>query len=69
MLAQAYRKAGVHFSLHVFDWGCHGISLSNDEVCTYPKGEVYLYELGKWVDLSLSWLRSHGLALTQINLQ
>lgn len=60
MLAEAYRRAGVPFALHIFEHGWHGFSLADRETCEFPAGQAYLYDVGKWVGLSLDWLKARG---------
>lgn len=49
-LALALSKVNVPYELHVFPYGCHGMSVCTNEVetpCTYN---------GRWVNFSLEWL-------------
>lgn len=56
-LASAYRKAGVPFSLHIFEKGWHGLSLANEEVYDTADVGVDLGHIEKWIDLALDWLK------------
>lgn len=59
MLAMAYKKAGVPFALHIFEKGVHGLSLCNRE--TNGSGlEESIASVGKWVELSIDWLKTFG---------
>ena len=58
LLASAYRRAHVPFSLHIFEKGWHGLSLCDWEVNNQTEGEVALKPVGKWVELALDWLAS-----------
>ncbi len=60
MLANAYKKVGVPFSIHIFEKGWHGLSLSNIEVNDDNPWDRDLSCVGKWLDLSLDWLKSRG---------
>ena len=60
LLASAYRRAHVPFSLHIFEKGWHGLSLCDWEVNNQTEGEVALTPVGKWVDLALDWLTDRG---------
>lgn len=60
MLASAYRKNNIPFSLHIFEKGPHGLSLANDEVCKFADDEKYLYGVGIWVEMACNWLSAHG---------
>lgn len=59
-LACAYRRAGVPFDLHIFEKGWHGLSLSNLETSDETPADLALYHVGKWLELSIEWLRSRG---------
>lgn len=58
MLAEAYRKVGVPFALHVFEHGWHGLSLADKETCDFTEAQKYLCGVGKWFALSLDWLKA-----------
>ena len=60
MLAQAYRKEGVPFSLHVFEKGWHGVSVCSDETENNHDVVERLTPVAKWYDLSVDWLASRG---------
>ena len=61
MLASAYRKNKVPFALHIFEHGWHGLALCNEN--DYPPERMLLRRVGKWVDLSVDWLRSHNMGI------
>ncbi len=64
LLAQAYRRAGVPFSLHLFEWGCHGLSVVTDEVNDQTEEMARLSNtVGQWVSLALAWLKDRGFAV------
>ncbi len=44
MFAQALQKVGVHYALHVFSYGPHGLSVANDRWRREDFGEPYTYE-------------------------
>lgn len=49
LFAQALRRAGVPFALHVFERGSHGLGLGSRERPAPP-----------WADLCLYWLKEHS---------
>ena len=58
LLASAYRKAGVPFSLHIFEKGWHGLATADIEVNNelYP----FMSRVKEWIPLAVSFLRAHG---------
>lgn len=56
LIAQAYKKAGVPFELHIFSSGPHGMALANEETDTLSVGTVSS-SVEKWVDLACLWLK------------
>lgn len=66
LLASAYRRANVPFALHVFEKGCHGMSICNGEVNAQLPIDVKYNHVGKWFNLALDWLNSRGFALKTI---
>lgn len=67
MLAEAYRRAGVPFALHIFEKGWHGISLVNAEVQNGTEAEKALRHIGKWIELAYDWLTVRGFAVSVKN--
>ncbi len=63
MLAEAYRRANVPLSLHIFEKGWHGMSLCNEEVNDRTEDEVKLEHVGKWFELSLDLLKARGFSV------
>ncbi len=63
LLARAYRACNVPFELHVFEKGCHGLSISNGETNDQTSADEAVAHVGEWVNLSLNWLRSRGFTL------
>ena len=62
-LYSALRKAGVAAELHVFEKGCHGMSLCNGETaCAEPSASVCSHH-AHWVELALEFLAEHGFAM------
>ena len=58
-MARAYQEAGVPYELHIFDHGCHGLSVADSEV--FDDGnENILPEVAVWLPLALSWLKGRG---------
>ena len=63
LLYSALRRAGVSAELHVFEKGCHGMSLCNGETaCSEPSAHVCAHN-ASWVELSLGFLEEHGFAV------
>ncbi len=64
LLAGAYEKYDVPFSLHIFEKGVHGLSICEKTVYEDKLFEEVLAttstDFPKWVDLSLSWLKDRG---------
>lgn len=56
LLANAYRKAGVPFELHIFPTGGHGLALANEMTLSNWKKEL---DEGaqQWVPLAGNWLK------------
>lgn len=54
LMADALRKAGVSFELHVFEEGGHGLSLATQETLRINE------PVQKWTSLCLAWLRKNG---------
>ena len=57
-MALAYKTAGVPFELHIFERGAHGLSLATEETGAVNK------PVQKWLELSVTWLRTHGFVLS-----
>ncbi len=62
LLASAYKKVGVPFSLHIFEKGWHGLSVCNAEVNDGTPSDLALLHVGKWVELAVDWLSARGCA-------
>lgn len=60
LLAEAYAKAKVPFSLRIFEKGWHGLSLSNEETCNQTAVDEALYGVGVWTKLAREWLKGRG---------
>ncbi|HIZ73425.1 MAG TPA: alpha/beta hydrolase [Candidatus Gallimonas intestinavium] len=63
LLAAAYRKAGVPFAMHIFEHGPHGLSLISPETNDQTEYDTQLAPVGKWLPLSLDWLKSRGFSV------
>ena len=64
-MALAYQKAGVPYELHIFEHGCHGLSLADIEV--FDEGnENILPEDAVWLPLALTWLKGRGFAVRTV---
>ena len=61
-MALAYQNEGVPYELHIFEHGCHGLSLADCEV--FDDGnENILPEVAVWLPLALTWLKGRGFAV------
>lgn len=56
LLADAMRKAGVPFELHIFPEGGHGLSLANEETDCAAGGTI-VKECAVWPELAGDWIR------------
>lgn len=66
MLAAAYKRAGVPFSMMLFEKGCHGLSLCNAETDDRTENDLLYYPAEKWLSLALDWLAVRGFSVTTI---
>ena len=58
-LATAFDNAKVPFSLHIFEKGCHGMSVGEQSVYNTALNERLMQmakDFPKWVDMALVWL-------------
>lgn len=55
--ADALRKKGVHFELHIFPYGGHGLGLATEETNT-KEGNKLQPECAVWPDLFAAWVRN-----------
>lgn len=55
-LANALRKANVHFELHIFPYGSHGLGLATEETNT-KEGNKIQPECAVWPELFATWLK------------
>ena len=56
LLAQAMRRAGVPFELHIFPKGIHGLGLA-DEMTDDGSGRLIVPECAAWPSLAADWIR------------
>ena len=56
VLADAYRKAGRKFELHVFYDAPHGIALGND-ITSLGRADCDQPSLASWIDQSILWMK------------
>lgn len=61
-LALACKAAGVPFEFHLFENGCHGLSLATEETAV-ASDFLVRPAISVWFDLMLTWLSSHGFVL------
>ena len=65
LMAMAYREKGVPFELHMFENGCHGLSLAKEETSP-PTSNIHVnIPVQAWFDLSVTWLNSHGFTIKE----
>jgi acetyl esterase/lipase len=57
MFAEALRKAGVPFALHLYERGPHGMGLGFRPYSKYEPGKN---ELHPWANNCIFWLKEHG---------
>ncbi|MBW3087203.1 alpha/beta hydrolase [Bifidobacterium sp. 82T24] len=58
LFASALRRAGVHFEMHIFPYGPHGLALANDETTTVGE-DAYNQPLAEcWPGLAAEWIRA-----------
>lgn len=55
-VAQKYSDLGMHYELHIFQYGPHGYSLAN-EVAADGSSQVLDPAFAQWHELSVQWLR------------
>ena len=60
--ASACREHGIPFELHVYEKGCHGLSLC-DERTRAPGWEPCEIRAEAWLSACLSWLKERGIGL------
>lgn len=57
LFADALRKNGIHFELHIFPYGGHGLGLATEETNT-KEGNKLQPECAIWPDMFATWLRN-----------
>lgn len=65
LLADAYRRNGVPFELHIFEKGWHGLSVASAETDSeenLPKIE----HVAVWTELTFSWMKQRGFAVKNV---
>lgn len=67
LMADAYRKAKVPFSLHIFEKGLHGLSLCDIETNIDDDGEKMFGAVGAWTSLALKWLFDRGFVVKSVD--
>ncbi len=55
--AAALRKKGIPFELHIYEKGCHGLSLCDETVDDGNKDRLLLPDNAGWLQLSVNWLK------------
>lgn len=59
LMASAYKKAGVPFELHLFQYGDHGLSLATEET------NSPLPYVARWHGMVMEWLLSRGFKINK----
>lgn len=59
-MAAAYREHGVPFSLHIFESGVHGLSVSDPETSDREGDAFDNPAVKSWLPLAFGWLRERG---------
>ena len=49
--------------MHIFEHGPHGLSLISPETNDQTEYDTQLVPVGKWLPLSLDWLKSRGFSV------
>ncbi len=57
LFATALRQHAVPTALHIFTKGCHGISLSDDQVYGPDRADCIRADCAKWVELFADWMK------------
>lgn len=57
LFAKALREAEIHFELHIFPYGSHGLGLATEETNT-KEGNKLQPECAVWPDLFATWLKN-----------
>lgn len=63
LMACAYKKTGVPFELHIFEHGCHGLSLANEQTSTKNTDRLINDAVAQWFSLSVKWLKKRGFSV------
>ena len=63
LMANAYRKAGIPFELHVYSHGPHGLSLVNLETACIGREDHVDTAIQTWFNLAITWLKKNGFEL------
>lgn len=62
LMGNAYRANGVPFELHIFERGCHGLSLHTPGVT--DEAPFVPLTADAWFELAIRWLASRGFSVT-----
>ena len=63
VLASAYEKAGVSYTVHIFAGGVHGLSLGKESLFINNETDYKYYlenlstDFTKWFDMAITWLK------------
>ena len=60
LYAEACKKHGVPFAMHIFEHGWHGLGLCDDVVNERLSETVAAERVDKWFPLAIDWLNSRG---------
>lgn len=67
LMANAYRKVGIPFELHIFSNGPHGLSLASEETSDGKRQDLVNISVQPWFDLAITWLKKNGFVLQNNN--
>ena len=63
LMAMAYKQKNVPFELHIFESGCHGLSLASKETASSSSPTQINVPVQKWIDLTYVWLEKRGFVI------
>ena len=59
MLAEALRRNGVEFEMHIYPKGEHGLSLAAEETAG-ERREMLVPSVQSWIHLAKTWIEGFG---------
>lgn len=58
LLATALRKNNIHFELHIFPEGPHGLALCNRQTWVAGNDKLMVPAAEPWMDMSITWMKN-----------